>query len=152
MEPIPRNCSLIVVHALAAADYSLGSPTFETPALKQVHCLPQYGPFEHRLKANDFILQSPTFGTRPEQPPTAAPASPPVERWRRPPPQRRIKAAARAAARTFQPADPPIFPEWKTALEEKLAGPVTREIARDALRRFAPQLLRKRGQKRSRRT
>ncbi len=145
MEPLPKNRSLLVVHALVAGDFTLGSPTFETPALKRVHSLATYEPFEHRLEANDFILSPLTIGRPP-------PTSPPVERWRRPPPGYRIKAAARAVAKTFQPDDPPTFPEWKTAFEAKLAEPVTRKIAGDALRRFAPHLLRKPGQKRNRRT
>jgi hypothetical protein len=126
---------------------TLGSSTFETPTLKQAHSLAL---FEHQLKANDFTLSSPTF-TPPEQAPVATtPVS--VERWRKPWPEYKVKAAARAVAETCNPDDPPTAAEWKTALEKHFGGPVTRKIARGALRRFALHLLRKPGGKRNRRT
>jgi hypothetical protein len=52
MEPLPKNRSLLVVHALAAPSYSLGSPDFARPALAQTHV----------LAAPDFTLGSPDFG------------------------------------------------------------------------------------------
>jgi hypothetical protein len=54
LEPLPRNRSLLVVHALQAADYSLGSPDFATPALTQTHV----------LRADAYTLQPPDFDQR----------------------------------------------------------------------------------------
>jgi hypothetical protein len=72
----------------------------------------------------------------------------PVKRWRKPPSQTAIKAAAREVAKTYQPSDPPTAAAWKAALEEQLGDLVTREVARAAL---PLQLQRRRGQKRNRR-
>jgi hypothetical protein len=55
MEPIPRNRSLLVVHALGAADYLLGSPDFAAPALAQTH----------GLAAADFTVGPLDFGYDP---------------------------------------------------------------------------------------
>jgi hypothetical protein len=52
MEPLPKNRSLLVVHALAAGNYSLGSPSFAKPALGQAH----------RLATPDFTLGALDFG------------------------------------------------------------------------------------------
>jgi hypothetical protein len=141
-------------YKLEAVPLTLGSPTFETSTLKQVHSL---APFEHQLKASDFTLSPPTYTppeqpTTPASPPVATPPPPPDERWRKSWPEYKVKAAALAAAKTYQSDDPPTAAEWKAALEKQLGGPVARDRARDALRRFAPHLQRKPGHKRNRGT
>ena len=87
----------------------------------------------------------------PTSPPVNSKASPPVQRWRKPPPDAALKLAALAVADTYQPDDPPTADEWAEALNKELGKPVTRKIARGALTRWAPQLQRQRGQKRNRR-
>ena len=83
---------------------------------------------------------------------TAAPApSAPVQRWRKPPAAKDLEIAALAAAKTYQPDDPPTEPEWRQTLIDKLGKPVSRKVARGALARWAPNLRRKQGQKRNRR-
>ncbi len=52
MDDIPRHHALIVVHQLAAPDFTLGSPDFATPALAQTHA----------LAAADYSLQPLDFG------------------------------------------------------------------------------------------
>jgi len=52
MAPLPRNRSFLVVHALAAPNYSLAAPDFAKPALAQTHV----------LKADTYVVQSPDFG------------------------------------------------------------------------------------------
>jgi hypothetical protein len=49
MEPLPKSRSLLVVHALQAADYTLATPDFAKPALAQTHV----------LTTSDFTLQPP---------------------------------------------------------------------------------------------
>ncbi len=78
-------------------------------------------------------------------PSAEAPAAP-VKRWRKRPPREKLKAAALAVAKTYQPNDPPTQPEWWEALKEYLPE-VSRDVAIEAQREWAPHLLRKRGQK-----
>ena len=80
------------------------------------------------------------------------PASPPAQRWQKPPPRDVLEAAALAVAEKCNPDDPPTAVDWKVALETQLAMSVTRKCARDAMRRFAPHLKRQPGQKRNRRS
>ena len=77
-------------------------------------------------------------------PPTDAPPAPsppaaaPVKRWRKPPPADKLKPAALAVAKTYHPNNPPNAAAWKEALEAHLGEKVTREVARNALRDWAP--------------
>jgi hypothetical protein len=80
------------------------------------------------------------------------PASPPAQRWRKPPAPDDLKIAALAVAKAYQPDDPPTQAGWWEALNAKLGEPVTRKVALRALADWAPQLQRQRGQKRNRRS
>ena len=81
------------------------------------------------------------------------PPAAPVKRWRKRPPANVLKPAALAVAATYQPNDPPTQPQWWKALKAQLGEEVTvtRKVALDALRDWAPHLKRRRGQKPNRR-
>jgi hypothetical protein len=79
-------------------------------------------------------------------------ASPPAQRWQKPPPRDVLEAAALAVAKTYQPDDPPTQAEWWKALNAQLGADVTRKVALRALVDWAPQWQRQRGQKRNRRS
>jgi hypothetical protein len=79
-------------------------------------------------------------------------ASPPIQRWQKPPPRDALEAAALAVAETYQPDDPPTQAGWWEALNAELGERVTRKVALRALADWAPQLQRQRGQKRNRRS
>jgi hypothetical protein len=94
-----------------------------------------------------LVLQASTVSGRG----TVATPAVPVKRWRKLPTAGAIKAAALAAAKTFQSNDPPTESDWKKALEAKLGEEVTIRLARKALSDWAPHLKRRRGQIRNRR-
>ena len=69
----------------------------------------------------------------------------PVKRWRKPPPQKDIKGALE----DIREAEPTVSGEkLATALCERLGEGMTRERARNAIRRYAPDTVKPRGRPR----
>jgi hypothetical protein len=100
--------------------------------------------YEQRTAVGDGL--PPLYDLQIRLPPVA-----PIKRWRKPPPTDKLEAAALAVAKTYQPDDPPIQAQWWKALKAHLPE-VTRKAALNALRDWAPHLLRRRGQKPNRRS
>ena len=72
------------------------------------------------------------------------PAEPVKKAWRGRPNKAAVKAAMGQVAQTYPPDAKPPFPEIQDKLEKLLPG-VTREVARDALKQYAPHLAGRRG-------
>jgi len=77
-----------------------------------------------------------------------APAEPVKDTWRARPSRADIQAAMETTAQTYPPGATPSFQDIWNALKERLACPdLPRQVARDALRDYAPQLRGQRGRR-----